>query len=86
MDNTPSTLGGWVASRRRHPKLIKYYTDAHDVDEDMRTISLQGGRWSESMTGFARRSMVDTSTATWYTVAYKDKNTTLSARMVFLMI
>ena len=26
-------------------KLIKYYTDFQDVDEDLRTIMYQGGRW-----------------------------------------
>ena len=33
------------ASRCRHPKLIKYYTDLHDVDESMMTIVHHGGEW-----------------------------------------
>ena len=45
-----------VASRCRHPKLIKYYTDYHDVDEDSRTILIQGGYWTYE-TGIARRDM-----------------------------
>ena len=38
-----------VASRRRHWKLIKYYTDWHDVDEDRVTILYQGGYWREDI-------------------------------------
>jgi len=38
--------------------LIKYYTDAHDVDEELRTISKQGGNWwRENMTGIAQREL-----------------------------
>lgn len=45
-----------VASMRRHPKLIKYYTDVHDVDEDTMTISVYNGTWiSESGAGVAQR-------------------------------
>ena len=32
-------------SKCRHWKTIKYYTDEHNVDEDLRTISLHGGDW-----------------------------------------
>jgi len=47
-----------VASRCRHPKLIKYYTDMHDVDEDVRTGVRQGGSWGwENMAGITERSL-----------------------------
>lgn len=69
--------------------MIIYYTDTHDVDEDGTTISLQGGGESWAMgsnAGITFRTM-DTS-PTYYTpdVAYKDKNTILVDRVVFLMI
>ena len=34
-----------AASRCRHLKKIFNYTDYHDVDEDVRTISSYGGLW-----------------------------------------
>jgi len=34
----------------RHQKLINYYTDEHNVDEDRVTITSQGGRWCELST------------------------------------
>jgi len=34
-----------VASRCRYPKLIKYYTDIHDVDEDVIITMEQSGHW-----------------------------------------
>ena len=44
----------------RHQKLISYYTDIHDVDEDLRTIARCGERWiAGSMTGAAYRSLND---------------------------
>lgn len=46
MYSTPTDLGPNVASRCRHPKLIKYYADGHDVDEDMKTIVGCGGHWN----------------------------------------
>ena len=40
--------------------LINYYTDGHDVDEDMRSILAQGGMWTEgSATGVTDRTMFD---------------------------
>ena len=59
----------------------------HDVDEDETTIPYLGGSWTyEIQVGIAYRNTRYPSThnASW--VAYKDKNTTLSTRMVFLMI
>ena len=47
-----------VASRCRHPKLIKYYTDAHDVDEDKMTIVEYSGQWDHGNgNGIAYRGM-----------------------------
>ena len=35
-----------------------YYTDYHDVDEDARSISLQGGSWTrESLVGIVYRDL-----------------------------
>ena len=68
-------------------KLIKYYTDAHDVDEGMLTVLAHGGAWGETgRNGFMQRNACNNRSDTVDTVAYKDKNTTLSSRMVFLMI
>jgi len=53
---------------------IKYYTDWHDVDEDSTGIPNYGGRWSiEVEAGIMRRSMGDSPTATWGTVASNAK-------------
>ena len=39
-----------------------YYTDVHEVDEDMTAISVQGGRWLyENGTGVTHRAMWDPS-------------------------
>jgi hypothetical protein len=75
------------ASRRRHWKIIKYYTDWHDVDEDMVTITYQSGYcYDGTRAGVMRRSADYSRDSTFVDVAYKDKNTILSSRMVFLMI
>lgn len=71
----------------RHWKTIKYYADYHDVDEELRTIASQGENWSANViAGIMMRFVFDSPTNVFDTVAYKDKNTTLSARVVFLMI
>ena len=57
-------VSGTVASRCRHPKLIKYYTDAHDVDEDTRTVCNYGGWCSAvSWAGIACRDMTTNPTS-----------------------
>lgn len=39
--------------------MIKYYTDFHNVDEDLTIVSDQGGHWYESsVAGITRRDMV----------------------------
>ena len=67
-------------------RLIKYYTDHHDVDEDLKTITILGQSCSAKLLGIMTRNLSDAPASAWAIVAYKDKNTTLSARMVFLMI
>ena len=48
------------------------YTDYHDVDEDLRTISLQGGRWiNELIGGITERNMSDSPTSSGDYVASK---------------
>ena len=52
---------------------IHSYTDWHDVDEDLRTIPSQGGRWTAgSSAGTACRTMNDSPTTTLDTVASSD--------------
>ena len=47
-----------------------YYTDIHDVDEDVRTVSHQGGHWYyETAAGVAYRYMYNSSTTLHATVA-----------------
>ena len=56
INDAPTNSGDDAASRCRHPKLIKYYTDWHDVDEESMTISLHGGEWlAGSWTGVTYR-------------------------------
>ena len=66
----------YVASRRRHLEMFIYYTDLHDVDEDIRTISNYGGRWlTETNAGVAYRDIRYDPTSAFDTVAsLKNKN------------
>jgi len=51
-------------------RLIKYYTDAHDVDENTMTISSQGGCWIDvNQAGAALRNLYNTPTVSGYYVA-----------------
>lgn len=43
-------------------KVFFNYADAHDVDEDIKSISVHGGHYRENKTGIARRTMNDTPT------------------------
>ena len=64
-----------VAPMCRHPKLIKYYTDWQDVDEDSRTIINHGGHDTYGITaGAACRHMYDIHTNTYSYVASVQKN------------
>ena len=67
---------------------LKYYTDHHDVDEDMRAITAQGGdRGDDIRVGVTRRTMNDTPTSASVDVAYKyNKNSTLFTGVEFYMI
>ena len=54
--DTPTTSEVNVASKCRHWKTIKYYTDWHNVDEDTTTVPVQGGMWDyESGVGITRQ-------------------------------
>lgn len=50
-------------------KLIKYYTDYHDVDEDRTTICDQGGYWNLNPAGVTCRILNDLFTDVFDTVA-----------------
>ena len=70
---TPTASGGDAASRRRHLKMFIYYTDEHDVDENMVTIMNQSGMWlNGSMVGITIRTMNDTPTSSPDYVASSD--------------
>ena len=50
--------------------LGRYYTDPHDVDEEMRTISIQGGYWVDhTAAGITHRDMGGTSSYVFPSVA-----------------
>ena len=53
----------------------KYYTDTHDVDEDLRTIMSYGGDcglyWGDMESGVFLHAMYDSSTSTVDNVASK---------------
>lgn len=52
--------------------LERYYTDSHNVDEDLRTITYQGGRWlAVSTGGITMREMYDSPTSSGDYVASK---------------
>lgn len=55
--------------------MITYYTDLHDVDEDLKTIARLGGRWLEerNAAGITRKDIVYSPTATIDTVASRKK-------------
>ena len=58
--------------------LEKYYTDMHDVDEDLRTIMSYGGDcglyWGDMKSGVFLHAMYDSSTSTVDNVASKKNN------------
>ena len=50
--------------------MIRYYTDAHNVDEDMTTISVQGGSWNYgTATGITQRELMSDTSASGDNVA-----------------
>ena len=61
------------------PAIIIYYTDQHDVDEDMRTIPIHGGRWiGDEGSGVFDRAMDDAPDHDTYIVASRKKITGLT--------
>lgn len=51
---------------------LKYYTDYHEVDEDIDTILKQSGRWNHEIhAGAAHRDLLDTPTTSEVNVASK---------------
>ena len=55
-----------------HLKSIIYYTDQHDVDEDLTAIAEQSGQWSDiTQTGIALRNISSRPTAAGGSVASK---------------
>ena len=72
--DSPSRIQPGNASGRRHLKMfIHYYTDKHNVDEDMVTINDYGGNWNtwgiSDATGVMCRVMNDTPIDTYDSVA-----------------
>ena len=61
-----------VASKCRHWKMIKYYTDWHDVDEDGMTILIHGGAWYQTLSGISRRHISISPTTSGLDVASSD--------------
>ena len=54
-------------------KLIKYYTDHHDVDEDFRSVIIQGGKRSDAnAVGMMFRHMSDSPNDGFATIASSD--------------
>jgi hypothetical protein len=78
MSDNSSSLAIIVASRCRHPKLIKYYTDYHDVDEETRTIAHYGGDLVDNGgtgAGITRRNLYHSSTDFYdFVASLKNKN------------
>jgi hypothetical protein len=64
---------------------LKYYTDGHDVDEDLRTIVSQSGRWENGTSaGVTCRSINAIPSYISNVVAYKyNKNSTPVMRVEF---
>lgn len=54
-------------------KDIIYYTDYHDVDEDLRTAILCGGYWEmENKVGVTQQNLYDTPARVYTSVASSD--------------
>jgi len=50
--------------------LGRYYTDSHDVDEDLKTIIRHGGYWIDgSNAGITHRNLYSAPTSSWDIVA-----------------
>ena len=74
--DSPSRIQPGNASGRRTCKMFIHYTDFHNVDEDMVTISLYGSNWLHgSKAGISYRDTDESPTISYNTVAsLKNKN------------
>ena len=60
----------------------KYYTDFHNVDEDLRAIVAHGGVWNnQTSVGIALRNVIDTSTTIGDSVASSNMKKSLIMRI-----
>lgn len=66
-----------------HQKLIIYYTDWYDVDEDLTIICKCGGKWSENIgyPGITDRDLVDAPSTTLDYVASSNTKKSLIIQM-----
>ena len=72
MFHSPVHADSNAASRRRHWKLIIYYTVWHNVDEDTMTSSVHGGMWNDGdMAGVVYRLLFNPPTDSLASVASK---------------
>ena len=70
-------------------KVFLNYTDWHDVDEEMRTICICGGRWgyenyAGNTAGLTHRNMDTPSTEIWNSVASSNMKNSQIIRMVLM--
>lgn len=85
MDVPLTGSGDRIASRCRHLKLIKYYTDTHNVDEDSITVSYHGGRWQNGRpVGIALRELLDNPTLISDVVASSNIAKILDMRIIMM--
>ena len=64
---------------------LKYYTDLHDVDEELRTISVHGGYWNEGeFVGVTRRHMYDNPITLGFFVASSNMKNSLIIRIIMM--
>ena len=67
---------GWFIPCRGGGTATTYYTDAHDVDEDVRAMTRRGGRWTDGKsTGITHQDIVYSTTS----IA-----TTIASRLIYL--
>ena len=73
--------------------MITYYTDFHDVDEDLKTFPTQGGYWiAGNMAGIVDRPVSDTVVASIHIASRKNKwlileyRRTLGSNVIFHIV
>lgn len=73
MNDSPTDSYNHVASTCRHPKLVIYYTDEHNVDEDLQAIPMQGAEWAAGrFAGMFKQNLYLNNTHTSVAVASSD--------------